>query len=251
MKRLLLLIVVVPFFLSLSTVIIPAVPAQGKADVIRVSEHYADITGDGKNDHISITGIKTGWNYYEKLLINIEGSNKMHYKLTLGAGPEPSLMFVDLTHDGVKDLLACMKTPGTDKNYVKEAFTYKSSQVTKLKLPEPLIMESGFVNGYKAILKVKNTGKIYVLDLKDRKKYYEKLGIFYKGKLNEATELMVGTDSQLKPVFFNGSKAGLKGIQTVTGAADTDKVSYVESLWSYNDSEWQLTKVKVLKINHS
>ena len=219
MKRLLLLIFTLPIFLSLSSVIIPAIPAQGKADVISVSKHYADITGDGKKDHISMTGVKTAWNNYEKLLINIEGSNRMHYKLKLGAGPKPSLMFVDLTHDGVKDLLVCTKASRENKSNLQKAFTYRSSQVTNLNLPEPLIVESGFVNGYKAILKVKNTGNIYQLDLKDRKKYYEKLGIFYKGKLNEPTELMVGTDCQLKPVLLKGGTTGLKGIQTVTGVS--------------------------------
>jgi hypothetical protein len=250
MKRLQYLIFVLPFFLSL-TVIISAVPVQGKEKAASVSKHSMDITGDGKSDYISITGVKAGWNNYERLLVKIKGSDRKHYQIKLGAGPKPKLVFVDFTHDGVKDIFINIPVSGKDKSFKHKVFSFCNSEITKLNLPDPLLVESGFVDGYKADLKIKNTGNRYLLDLKDRQKYYEKLGIFYKGKLNEPTELMVSTYGELKPVLLKGEKTGLKGIQTVRGASDADEISFVESYWSYEESRWQLKKVKVLKINNS
>ncbi|HEY2421171.1 MAG TPA: hypothetical protein VGI04_07145, partial [Neobacillus sp.] len=111
----------------------------------------------------------------------------------------------------------------------------------------PLEAESGFLNGYKATLKIAETGKSYLFDLSDRKKYYQKLGFYHNGKLNEPTELTVNPFSSLKPTYLNEEQMGLTGIQRVTGIANADTIVYIKSSWLYVGDKWKLVNAVVQK----
>ncbi|MEH7255392.1 hypothetical protein V7111_25105, partial [Neobacillus niacini] len=89
------------------------------------------------------------------------------------------------------------------------------------------------------------TGKTYLFDLKDRKKYYKKLGFYYKGKLNEPMELTVNSFNSLKPVKLTTGEFILKGIQRITGIANADNIAYVESTWKYGDGKWNFSTANV------
>lgn len=234
--------------------VITDVKAHGEnGKMVTISKQAEDITGDGKKEKIFITGardhMKKALN--KKNVITISASNHKSYKIALANGRKPSLQLVDLNHDGVKDVFASVTDAVSGKNRYFYVYTLRDFVLTDLTLPDPLVLDSGFLNGYKAKIKIKNTGKVYLFDLKERKKYYEKLGIFYKGKLNEPTELMVHSNSNLKPVMLEGDEMGLKVTQKIEGAAYSDTVGFVESSWYYSNSKWNLVDVVVLKLVHS
>jgi hypothetical protein len=125
------------------------------------------------------------------------------------------------------------------KDYIKK----------ELVVPEPLEIASTFENGYKAKITIGQTGKTYLFDLKDRKKYYKKLGLYYKGRLNEPTELTVNSFQSLKPVKLRTGEMVLKGVQRITGIANADTIAFVESTWKYGNSKWNLNNASVRTSN--
>jgi hypothetical protein len=250
MKKQLLLVFVVLLVLFLNKKIdAKAIVSNGK--VVTIAKDTVDLTGDGKKDIIVLTGVKMNADKYKNLAININitDSTNTRIKMDLSTGYNPNLRLLDINQDGVKDLYTSVYTSRRGHNAHQTIYTVKNSIASKINLPAPLIIESRFFNEYKAKIKIRKTGKSYIFDLNKRKKYYESSGIFYNGKLNEPTELMVTSRfHDPKPVQV-GDKIGLKGTQIISGVSDSDTIGYVESTWIYVQTEWRLSNVAVLQVN--
>jgi hypothetical protein len=223
-----------------------SVLANSHERVVTISNDKTDITGDGQKDVIVLSGVKLKDGHFKNLIIHI-AANKEQYKIPLPKGFEPKLQLLDVNRDGVKDLFVTIPINKNRVNSKEVLYTVKNNKLERLNLPESLVLESSFLNGYKAKVKIRDTGNTYIFNLKNRKKYYEKLGVFYKGRLNEPTELMVSEYSNIKPIQLKPGKIGLNGVQKITGVTESDTIGYVESSWIYDQSHWKLVKVVVLK----
>ncbi|MED4206418.1 hypothetical protein [Neobacillus mesonae] len=242
-----LLLAFISFLLLSMTTVVYAVEEKNKT--ITISEQKADITGDGKLETILLSGApyEDDENFLKEIFIDIEVSNGKNYTVPLESGAKASFQLVDMNNDGVKDVFATVQTSGSGGIVLSFLHSLKGFVHTDLTVPEPVEMESRFLNDFQAEIKIKETGKTYHFDLKDRRLYYKKLGLYYKGKLNEPTELMVNSYSSLKPVELADGKLCLKGVQQVAGIANADTIAFVESTWGYLNGKWKLVQVEVKK----
>lgn len=245
MKKMFLLVASTIFLMSVTAI----VNANERDHTVTISKHESDVTGDGINETIELKGIpyENDEGYLKEIFIDIFTSDDKQYQIPLESGAKASLKLVDLNQDGVKDLFSNVLTGENGSMTLNYLHTLKGSTIKELVIPEPLEIASSFENGYKAKITIDQIGKTYVFDLKDRKKYYKKLGLYYKGRLNEPTELTVNSFTHLKPIRLNDGKIGLKGIQRVTGISNGDNVAYVESSYKYENKQWSLIQTNVSK----
>ncbi len=250
MKKEMILISVSFFIMSFCAITVVNADEENRK-VTTISKREADITGDGKTDTIYLKGIPyhNHDSYFKKIFIEVFASDDRGYKFPLESGSRAKFKFADLNSDGVKDIFSSVQTGGSGGISIHFIDTLKDFVPISIPVPEPLEMDSKFLAGYKAEIIIKRTGKRYIFDLKERKKDYKKLGLYYKGKLNEPTELTVNPFTSLKPVLLDGGKIGLKGLQRVTGIANADTIASVESTWHYQGIKWKLVRVQVKKIN--
>jgi hypothetical protein len=243
------IMVVAAFFLMSLTAITGAFAAEENKKIVTISETEADISGDGLNETISLKGVpyQNGDSYLKEIYIEVTAPSRKNVKIRLEGGSKASLKLVDLNHDGVKDLFANVLTGGSGGITINYLYTLKGFSLQNLSIPEPVEAESRFLNEYKAEVLLKPTGKTYLFDLKDRKTYYNKLGLFRKGRLNEPTELTVNPYNSLVPVTIGEGQVGLAGIQRVTGIANADTIAYIKSYWLYQDGKWKFVKAIVQK----
>jgi hypothetical protein len=243
------LIIAASFFLTLLSTITGVYAIEEKSKTVTILKKETDITGDGQNEIISLKGVpyQDKDSFLKKIYIDISASNGKTFHFPLESGSKASLQLVDLNHDGVKDIFANVLTGGSGKITINNLYSLKDFILTNLTVPEPLEVESRYVDGYKATINIKETGKTYMFDLMDRKKYYEKLGVYHYGKLNEPTELTVNPYSTLIPVHIKGEEMGLKGIQKISGIANADTIAYVETFWSNEKGKWTLVNTDVQK----
>lgn len=243
------LLVIASFFLMSLTAITGAYAFEETTKVVTISNEKADITGDGKVEEILLKGVpyQKEDTFLEKIYLEIIASNGKRYTFPLESGARASFQLVDLNNDGLKDLLASVLTEESEGIVQNYSYSIKDFIQTNLALPDPLEMDSHFLNGFIAEIKLTETGKSYRFDLKDRKKYYKKLGLYYKGKLNEPTELTVNPFNRLQPITLKGNKIGLQGEQRVTGIANADVIASVKSTWSFEKDHWKLTNTIVNK----
>lgn len=220
---------------------------EEKMKLVTISEDSADITGDGENETIMLKGVpyQDENSYLKEIFIEVQASNDRTFKIPLESGSKASLELVDLNHDGLKDLFVNVDTGGSGGIVANYLYSIRNFSLTNLTVPDPLEVESSFLNGYKAKIKIKATGMHYLFNLMDRNKYYEQLGLYHNGKLNEPTELDVNPYSTLIPVMISNQNYGLKGIQRVTGLANADTIAYIESLWVMKKGKWLLERVEV------
>jgi hypothetical protein len=237
-------------FLFLSLNAISGVYAlEEKGGMLTLLQQERDISGDGKNDIVTIAGVpyEEGISYLKEIFLQVTVSEGKTYKIDLKSGFDPTIDFIDLNHDGVDDLFISIPTGGSGglSNYF--LYTLTKDQLIDIGIPDSLTITSQFQDGYKATMTIENTDETYTFDLKSRKKDYNRLGLYYKGKLNEPTELMVDPYSLLKPIKLKNDQYGLKGIQQISGAYHADGIAFVESKWFYENGKWNIVNTKVLE----
>lgn len=247
MKKELLMVIVSFFLMSLTA--ITGVYAIGENKIITISEKKVDISGDGIDEVIVLKGVpyQEDDSFLKKIFIEVAGSNGKLYTFPLESGSKASLLLVDLNDDGIKDIFSTVLTGGSSGVIINSLFSLKNFIHTVLPLPEPLEMEGKFLNGYKAEVKLVQTGKTYLFHLRDRMNYYKKLGFYFKGKLNEPAELTINPFNSLEPIPLKNGKIGLLGLQRVTGVANADTIATVESKWVYENGKWKLLGTEVMK----
>jgi len=243
------LLVIFSFFLISITAITGVYAIEVSTKAITISKEEVDLTGDDQVEAIYLKGVpyQDEDSYLKKIYIEVDASNGKKYTFPLESGSKAALQLVDLNHDGIKDIFASVLTGGSGGIVNNYLYSLKDFVHTDLTIPEPPEMDTKFLNGYKAEIQLKQTGKTYLFNLKDRKKYYKKLGFYYKGKLNEPTELSVNPYSSLNPILLHDGKMGLIGLQRITGVANADTIALVESTWAYENDHWKLLGTVVKK----
>lgn len=242
MKRIIILPTII--ILLLVAVTVYAAEKQSQTDI---AQEHVDITGDGKDDSINISGVpfENGSLFLKEISMNIKTSEGESFHDELEGGYEPTLSFKDFNQDGVKDVFVTVETGGSGGLSDYTLYSFKNGKQVDLGVPEPLTIISQFEQGYKASIKIEETAKSYPFDLRDRKGKYDRLGLYNNGRLNEPMELMVFPYSKLKPVMIRDNQLGFKGVQRISGVANVDTIGFVESSWIYEDGKWKLIDTTV------
>ncbi|KAA9023598.1 hypothetical protein [Niallia endozanthoxylica] len=253
------LVLLALFFLSLNA-ITGAYAVEGDKNSVPVETNIVDkpivllkeemdVSGDGKLDTIVIKGVQyeDGSSFLKGIFLEIKGSNGQTYTTELDSGFDPDLKFVDLNHDGIQEMYITIPTGGSGGIANHFLYTLKDFTLTDIGIPDPLMISSEFQDGYKAAMTIDNTNQTYNFNLMNRKKNYNKLGLYINGKLNEPRELMVDSYSSLKPVIVKDELYGLKGVQQISGAYHADGIAFVESKWIYENGKWTLMETKVIE----
>lgn len=250
MKKELLLTFAAFFCMSL-TALTGVYAGESQDKTVTISEEKVDVTGDRKKDTVYVKGVpyEEGAQFLKQIFFKIKASNGKTYKIELEGGYNPSTTYKDLNHDGVKDIFVSIPTGGSGGLSNFFLYTLKDFKVTDITVPEPLIINSMFEDGYKASITIQATGQSYSFDLHNRKEDYDRLGLYQDGKLNEPTEMIVLPFGILKPVKVKDNLYGLTGSQRINGAYNADGVAEVESTWFYENGKWNLVNTKVKTLN--
>ncbi|MEK3800486.1 FG-GAP repeat protein [Peribacillus sp. FSL H8-0477] len=228
-----------------------AVAAQGKSsqDEKILYHEKKELTGDKKKDAIIVKGIQyeNGSDFYKEIILMVTSKGVLR-EVPLSSGCSPTVSFADLNHDGVKDVLVTVPAfnheEGDSTPIEAFAFTFKDDKLLDLSVPPAVQVTSQYLNDYKAVLKVDNHKPI-VLDVKNRRKEYEELGLYQEGILNEETELMIDSYYSLKTYQILGRGKNLEGRQRINGIHQQDSLADLVSKWHYEKDGWRLVDVKI------
>lgn len=248
MKKEYLVVMTALFFMSMST--ITAVYANEKKNQLEViSEENVDINGDERNEAVLLKGkpLPDREAPYQDVYLEVVDSNSNKQKVKIEGGFEPHILAKDFNHDGKNDILVSIGIDGSSEQSKYYLYTWTNSKLIELPTPEPLIIQSEFLDRYKAKIYIENNHKSHKFNLKSRKVAYEQTGIYHNGTLNEPMELLIESYSKLEPVKVKGNKTGLKAIQMICGASNEDIIGRVESTWIFDNGKWGLLGTKVFE----
>lgn len=203
-----------------------------------------DVTGDKKADQVELKGkiSKKNKKWVKALKLTVKSNNSQIISIPLKSGSYPTLAIEDFNHDGIKDVLVTVKKH--NNSLFSKIYSFNGEHVTKLDLPPPILMTGQFQNQYIAEISVEGQKTVRV-DLRRHQDFYEKLGIYDHGKLNEAMELIVDPYSEFIVSSSLGRDKGILGIQTIKGIDRNDAIATISTSWTFSDGDWKLQKIKV------
>jgi hypothetical protein len=238
------------FMLSFTTVAITYAGDQSAPASNIIKTYKEDLNANGTKDKIVLKGlpIQQAQSHYKKIRSEIFLSNHSVIKIPYGPNPgfEPKIEFVDLNHDGKKELLESSATGGSGGNYNYHLDTLEDDKAVSIPLPTPLNIQGQFENNFKAMISIHETRETIHLDVVSRKNDYIRTGLYQnKGKLNEATELMIDPVALYKVVYVKGKKGyGLQSFRQISGTYHADALGTVEATWYFENGKWNLIKTK-------
>lgn len=222
--------------------------AQEK-ELYRLVEEKADVTGDGKEDFISVKGTPKEKGFYEHVYFEIETSSGLKHIIMQEGGYQPQLDIRDLNHDGLDDLFISVPVDLEMNKANYYFYSFKDDAIQEFSVPDSLIIQSELLDDYKGRIMVDGEKKeTYMLDFGSMAAEYEKLGIYQNGVLNEPTELNVMPYSKFEPTIDKDGRHALKETQKINGIANKDVIALVEAIWSFEKGEWVLVDTKINKV---
>lgn len=215
------------------------------ANVWYEEEQLHDVTGDKIKEKLVIKGEINEKKKTAIKNVKFQVQNRTNGKiinLPLENGIKPVMQLADWNHDGVKDVMVTIKSDNENQALTAYMYSFKDNQMLDLEIPPPVDAISSFRNQYKAEIKVQN--KRFNIDLSARKKKYDALGFYEKGKLNEPMELIVSPYISLKSTYTLKGY-GLKCVQQVSGISESDVIGEITSVWVHISGKWVMQSVSV------
>lgn len=234
----------VKYFFLILMIAFPTITfaAETAPDSILIETYQADVTGDGENNTIELKGklFAPDAQYYQDIWAEIRSSDKEEWKINYGGGYEPKLQFIDLDHDGIKDIFYQSPTGGSGGLYTSFLHTLANQELKEIPLPEQRYVSGNFEENFQVIIEIVPNGKPIVMDVKDHAEDYIRLGIYdKKGNLLKPTSLMIDPIAFYEPISISESKGyGLKSYQQISGAYHADRLGTIETLWYFENGEW-------------
>ena len=213
---------------------------------------------DGGEYEVLLLGMRSAADspHFEKLQLLVrkletyEGGQLFALPEGSASGYEPEIAVGDLTGDGVGDVLITSPTGGSGGIVTAVAYGLTKSKHTLLLDSNKTAMPTltgAMADGYKASVAVVETKEAFSVDLSDRAKTYDGLGVYTNGKLQKPVELWGGEGySQIRIVPGEGV-ARLSVVQELRGTSNADRVSGFESLLKWDGKAFAVERVELRK----
>lgn len=212
----------------------------------------SDITGDAEPEQIGLLGMRDdpSNSYYQLVYLIWKDVRANRSSVTyIQGGYQPSMQIGDLDGDRKSEVL--VQLPTANHRAAKSNFhlyTIRKDEVVNLPLPQPIQVDAKLEDGYTVIL-CAGDGKPFTEDLSDRKKKYDKAGLYKDGKLLEPAASFTTTPYHMLNLV-NGGKKGTKdlvGVQIVHRLNQEDPIALVQSLWKWKEGTWKLVHISLQK----
>ena len=215
---------------------------------VLLDQRRIDVTGDGKPDLVRLIGHRTDRSriYYEHVYVQvISDPQQQPLSIRFPGGYEPKMQFCDFSGDRIADVYVSEATGGSGGigNFYIASFARNVAR--KIPTPPPLTISGRFLDDYKVVIEIAETGQRTVLNLSEKKQQYEQEGLYRNGKLVKPTPILVNDYSTLEPIDRNRNGiCELRGIQRIAGAYNADTIAYVTSIWGFERARqrWALLR---------
>lgn len=217
---------------------------------ITIQYKTGDVTGDGNQDQIFLTGYPPSEDspfVTEIHLIVQDRAASTRYRISLptNAGYHPTMFLGDFTGDGVLDVLVQIDSGGSGAITYNTIYTFTGGVGRLIFDTEHLNSEWKYVveylNGYKLRVMSEVTGKSYTIDITGRGSEY--LNEIYNpdGTLKAPIQGMVDPVSGLFPVDLERDGTyELMLLQAVSGRYRADRFGYITTILKWNGNGWNL-----------
>ncbi|WP_369802643.1 hypothetical protein [Psychrobacillus sp. OK032] len=213
-----------------------------------------DVTGDGTQDTVYLTGEKTeGSPFWKNItLVILNGKTNMYETIPLkeNMGYNPTIFLGDFTGNHIEDIQIVIDTGGSGGTVYAYVFAFLNGSIKQIfdtdAYNEHSKYEVNYQNHYKVIVTSSNPKKEYTLDLTYKGKDY--LSEIYNadGTLKEPIEGWVDPISGLYPIdYARDGMYELLSYQEIAGRYHADGLGFVQNEWQWNGQEFVVNRQTV------
>lgn len=213
-----------------------------------------DVTGDGVQDTVYLTGEKTeGSPFWKNItLVILNGKTNMYERIPLkeNMGYNPTIFLGDFTGNHVDDIQIVIDTGGSGGTIYAYVFAFLDGKMKQIfdtdVYNDYSKYEVHYQDYYKVLVTSSNPAMQYTLDLTYKGEEY--LSEIYNpdGTLKEPIEGWVDPISGLYPIdYARDGTYELLSYQEVAGRYHADALGYVQNEWKWNGREFDADRQSV------
>lgn len=230
-------------YLLMLLMIMPSISPTAETEGISLIKTYEEnLTGNHQKEKIELLGrlFSPEGLYYKDIWAEIHSGKGESWRIDYGGGYEPEMQFIDLTHDGEKDIFYQSPTGGSGGLYTSRLDSLANGKLKEIKLPDQPYVKGDFKSNFQAKISISPKEKPVIVDVRSRMKDYVRLGIYNEeGMLLKPTPLLIDPIAFYEPVLLSDQKGyGLKSYQQISGAYHADQLGTIETLWYYDIDKW-------------
>lgn len=212
-----------------------------------IDTKFGDVNGDKIPDVVHLVGDKNQNPFYENITLIIEdGRVKLPYVIPLlpnyDKAYDPWIILTDFTGNKAEDIFISMPTGGSGGLTQYYAVAFLNNRANYILTPQwfstvnnVLGFEVIYKDYYKVEIVSKKLGKTFVIDIYNRKEFYEGTVYNKAHKLIRPLRGFILDPTFSFPMKLNGNEpTTLMVLQDIAGTSHADSLGILISYWSYS-----------------
>lgn len=209
-----------------------------------INSFEEDVTGDGFREYMKLHGnlLSNQSMFYPDIWLDITSPFSQHWKISLRAGYDPDVQFIDLTQDQIFDIFYSVAKDIDKKQYEYQLYTLINGSVKQIQLPKHQYVKTQLIDDFQVEIQIHPHQKPLVQQLPYKDDYIEEKIYNEEGKLLNEKKLHHKQIHYIEPILISEKIGyGLKTYQQITDVFQ-NVIGEIQTLWHYKDGEWASLK---------
>lgn len=205
-----------------------------------INSYEEDVTGDGFREYIRLHGNLLSHNslFYPDIWLDITSPFSQHWKISLRAGYDPDIQFIDLTRDQVFDIFYAVSKDMNKTQHEYQLYSLENGTIKQIQLPKHQFIKTKLIDDFRVEIKLHPHQKPLIINLPNKNDYIKDEIYEEDGKLLNEKKLHHKSIHYIEPILINEQNGyGLKTYQQIKDMYN-HLIGEIQTVWYYKNDEW-------------
>lgn len=214
-----------------------------------INSFEEDLTGDGFREYIRLHGnlLSNQSMFYPDIWLDITSPFSQHWKISLQAGYDPDIQFIDITQDQIFDIFYSVAKDENKEQNEYQIYTLVNGTIKQIQLPKHQFVKTKLIDDFQVEIQIHPHQKPIIQKLPNKSDYIKEEIYREDGKLLNEKKLHHKSIHLIEPILISEQNGyGLKTYQHITDKYN-NLIGEIQTLWYYKNDEWTILKTNWIK----